>query len=70
MKNLLILLGLVFCLNGCSHNIEFVKPPLQDPPLLESVKVEPSGRFSMDRHDFEHTMMFFQHVRNVKAAWQ
>lgn len=74
MKSWLILLGLAVCLSACS-TIEFVRPPLRNPPLLKSVVPDKNDRtgekgFWLDRPDLEATMGHFEHTRNVKELWK
>jgi len=61
---------------GCSQKaVEFVPPPLQSPPPLESFVPDQNDKtnepgFWMNRTDGEKLGIFFGHVHNVKEKWR
>jgi hypothetical protein len=71
MMSLLIL----FVAAGCAKTIEFVPPPLQDPPQLKSFTVDQNDKtgekgFWMNRGDADDLAIFFGHIHNVKDKWK
>lgn len=75
MKNFWSLVALVCILSGCGgRSIEFVRPPLQDPPLVKSVVADKNDKSGEDGvwmtwPDYQAEMLFNEHVRNVKKDW-
>lgn len=64
-----------FAVAGCAKTVEFVPPPLQAPPKLESFtpdKNDQTGEkgFWMNRGDAKETAAFFGHINNVKEHWK
>lgn len=67
----------IFCAGaGCAgKTVEFVKPPLQDPPELASIvsdKNDQTGEkgYWMNRGDAERLAGFFGHINNVRESWK
>lgn len=70
MMTLLIFFGAA----GCGKSIEFVRPPLQAPPKLESVTPDKNDKtgeagYWINRGDANNLGGFFGHVNNVREKW-
>jgi hypothetical protein len=65
----------IFGLAGCQGAVKFAAPPLDDPPLLESMvpdKNDKTGEagFWMNRGDAEDERNFREGVRATKKVWK
>jgi hypothetical protein len=64
----------IIALAGCQGSVKFAPPPLDDPPLLESMvpdKNDKTGEpgFWMNRSDAEDERNFREGLRATKKIW-
>lgn len=60
---------------GCATKVEFVRPPLQDPPRIASIVLDKNDQtgekgFWLNRDDTEAIARFMGHVIHIKETWK